>query len=407
MRKKLLNISTAIVVTMYVFVAFLCNIVPFSTIYNLDDNLVIASYEVEEFLQSKPFGNFINFTLHDEQNCSSNTLKIDVNLFSKIKLKTLNVEVNDIEVFTGGNVVGFSLSSNGVIVIGSGKVETINGPVDCIEDSNIKVGDVIFEINEEKINKVSDLTNIVNKKQYEGKELKLKVKRKDKVFETTITPAKDIQSNQYKLGLWIKDDASGVGTLTYIRKDNYRFGALGHSISENGSKEPFSLSGGDMYTCNVIGVNKGAKGKPGEVKALFIQGKNSIGDVDKNTKYGVFGNYNQDKVSNLDEKKLMKVGGRFTAKPGKAKIRCALDGKETKDYDIEIIKTNYQNSSNEKSMVIRVIDKELISKTGGIIQGMSGSPILQNDKVIGAVTHVFVSDPTKGFAVYLDWMINE
>ena len=406
MLKKVLNFSCAIVCMLYVIVAFFCSLVPFKDIYNLKE-LTLSSGDVENFLLSKPFGAFVNFSLCEEQNCSYGKVKVNINLFDKIVLKSFDLEVKDIEVFAGGNVVGFSLSSNGVIVVGSGKVETENGYVNTLENSDIKVGDIIYEINEEKVNKVNDLMAIVNKKDYNGEDVVVKVKRKDKVFETNIKPAKDVQSKQYKLGLWIKDDASGVGTLTYIRKDNNRFGALGHSINESGSKEPFELKGGDMYTCNVIGINKGAKGKPGEVKALFIQGKNTIGSVDKNTKYGIFGTYNENKVKSISNDKMLKVGGRFTAKPGKAKIRCKLDDNDVKDYDIEIIKTNYQNSSNEKSMVIRVTDKQLIAKTGGIIQGMSGSPIIQNDKIIGAVTHVFVSDPTKGFGVYLDWMINE
>jgi stage IV sporulation protein B len=139
---------------------------------------------------------------------------------------------------------------------------------------------------------------------------------------------------------------------------------------------------------------------------LFVKSSNSEGVVDKNADFGVFGVISEDSKL-LNEDALYEIGGRLTARPGKAKIRVAIDGNKVKDYDIEIIRTNFQNISKQKSMVIRVTDKELIRKTGGIVQGMSGSPIIQNSKVVGAVTHVFVNDPKKGFGVYLDWMINE
>ena len=158
--------------------------------------------------------------------------------------------------------------------------------------------------------------------------------------------------------------------------------------------------------CLLEYVKKGTKGHAGELKGLFMQGKsNRLGIVDKNDDCGVFGKIECENICNTKDTLL--AGGRLYAKPGKAYIRTSVDGNIKKDYEIEIVKTNYQSSSNEKSMVLRVTDKELLSKTGGIVQGMSGSPIIQNDRVIGAVTHVFINDPTKGFGIYLDWMINQ
>ena len=225
----------------------------------------------------------------------------------------------------------------------------------------------------------------------------------DDVIETTIKSALDRYSGIYKLGLWVKDDISGIGTLTYIKKEDYRFGALGHAICDNDTKTIYNINSGEMYPCTVLGIKKGTKGKAGELKGLFFQGKNNkLGLVDNNSEAGVFGNITKE----VKDKEVLKAGGRLYAKPGKAYIKSAIDG-ELKDYEIEIIKTNYQSSSNEKSMVIRVTDKELLQKTGGIIQGMSGSPIIQNGYIIGAVTHVFINDPTRGFCIYLDWMINQ
>lgn len=382
---------------------------PFSLLKELPDKITVSKQDLDNLVDNK-LGFMLNSKLSgnlETSNSGQSNIKLNIKLLNILTLKQIDVDVKDIEVWAGGDTVGFSLTSSGVIVVGSSFVATENGNVNTLEKADIKSGDVIYEIEGERVNRVSDLTQIANKEENQDKSLSVKIKRNGKEQETTITPAKELQTQKYKLGLWVKDDMSGVGTLTYVRQDNNRFGALGHAICDSESKQPFEVKGGDMYKCTVIGLNKAVKGKPGEIKALFVQsGNNTIGSVDKNNKYGIFGTYNSDKIEKLKKKETIKVGGRWTAKPGKAKLRVNLDD-EIKDYDIEIIKTNYQASSSDKSMVIRVLDKDLLKKTGGIIQGMSGSPIIQNDRVVGAITHVFVSDPTKGFGIYLDWMINE
>lgn len=387
--------------------AFAC--IPFSDIRDYPNYVNLSFEDINKINENKVFGKFI--TAHTDDiittNIDSKYINLTLKLFNLIDIKTIKVDVSDIDVYCGGNIVGFSLTSDGVIVIGSSPVVTEEGSVSTLDNVDLKSGDVILEIAGEKINRISDVEKIINKEENLDKNLDILIKRKDNKKTVQIKPAKDLHSQKYKLGVWIKDDISGVGTLTYVRTDNNRFGALGHAISDSETKQPFLVSGGDMYNCTVIGLSKATKGKPGEIKALFIQGSNSLGKVDKNTKYGVFGTYNENKIEKIKNQETFKTGGRVNVKPGKAKIRVSLDNEPPKDYEIEIIKTNYQNLSSDKSMVIRVTDKELLKKTGGIIQGMSGSPIIQNDKIVGAVTHVFVSDPTKGFGVYLDWMINE
>lgn len=393
-----------------VFFVYAFATIPFTDIKNCPSVVNLSYEEMQNVNNNHIFGKFVCLKCNDilsTNNISSNIVNASFKLFNLITIKTIQVNTDEVEVIAGGNIVGFSLNSNGVIVIGSSPVITENGNVNTLEQSDIKSGDVILEIANEKVNRISSIEKIINKPENAGKELEVVVKRKDEQLKVMITPALDMQSKKYKLGVWIKDDVSGVGTLTYIRKDNNRFGALGHAISDTENKKPFEISGGDMYNSTIIGYNKAVKGKPGEIKALFVQGSNSLGKVDKNTKFGVFGTYEESKLIKLAHQETFKTGGRLTAKPGKAKIRVSLDNNAPQDYDIEIIKTNYQNLSSDKSMVIRVTDKELLNKTGGIIQGMSGSPIIQDEKIIGAVTHVFVSDPTKGFGVYLDWMINE
>lgn len=391
------------------FFAYALATTPFLEIKNYPNSVNMSYQEISQINESKIFGKFV--TAHTDDiittNIDNKYINLTLRLFNLIDIKTIKVDVSDIDVYCGGDIVGFSLSSDGVIVIGSSPVVTEEGNIDTLSNVDLKSGDVILEIAGEKINRISDVEKIINQEENQDKPLDVIIRRKDTQKTLQITPAKDLHSQKYKLGVWIKDDISGVGTLTYVRTDNNRFGALGHAISDSETKQPFMVSGGDMYNCTVIGLNKATKGKPGEIKALFIQGSNSLGKVDKNTKYGVFGTYNESKLEKLQNQETFKTGGRVSVKPGKAKIRVSLDNEQPKDYEIEIIKTNYQNMSSDKSMVIRVTDKELLKKTGGIIQGMSGSPIIQNDKIVGAVTHVFVSDATKGFGVYLDWMINE
>lgn len=412
MGKRITKIFISLVVFIGALFVYLAIFVPFDEIYNLPESVNLSDEDIVQIQENKPFGKLIAIKTNDIIEVSSGqiikkTTNLDLKLFGLIKIRSINILENPIEVITGGNIVGFSLTSRGVVVVGSSPVLTENGNVNTLENIDIKNGDIITNIGEDSVNRISDISVIINKQENHNKELEITIKRKGETLSRIIKPAKDLMTNTYKLGLWIKDDASGVGTLTYIRKDNNRFGALGHAICDTDTKEVFEINSGDLYSATVIGINKGQKGKPGELKALFIQGSNNLGSVDKNTKYGVFGTIKEEKISKFSKAKVENVGGRLTAKPGKAFIRASLDGEQAKDYQIEIIKTNYQNVSSDKSMVIRVVDKELLNKTGGIIQGMSGSPIIQNGRVIGAVTHVFISDPTKGFGIYLDWMINQ
>ena len=214
-----------------------------------------------------------------------------------------------------------------------------------------------------------------------------------------------MDSGKYKLGLWVKNEASGVGTLTYVEHETDKFGALGHPITDFETGAVVPAKSGKVFNCSVVGLSKGEKGTPGEMKGVFMQGKNSKGSIEKNTESGVFGKIT-DKSTLVDINKSAEVGGRLSVRPGKATLVSSITG-VCENYEIEIIKANYQPKSSDKSFVFRVVDERLLDLTGGIIQGMSGSPIMQNGKIIGAVTHVFVSDPTKGYGIYIDWMLEK
>lgn len=323
-----------------------------------------------------------------------------------LSFKTSSVKAEENKyIYAGGNAVGVYLNTKGAMLMGSNSVITKEGLIDVLKDSDLQVGDLILSVNNEEICDIEDITDAINKEGYNGEEIEIEYQRKNKTHSTKIIPAKDVQSGKYKLGIWVKNDTTGIGTLTFVLPNN-RFGALGHKITDN-SKSNYAIQDGKIYSSNILSVQKGQKGRPGELKGLFLQGKNNEGSIDKNISTGVYGNLNENsELLESAKTRRYEIGGKNTARPGKAKILSCIDGKEVKEYDIEIIKANYQNTSKEKSMVVKITDKTLLEKTGGIVQGMSGSPIIQNGKLIGAITHVFINDPTKGYGIYLDWMIN-
>jgi len=396
----------------FIIITFIVMIwlLPVAYIRSLPEALILNESEIQSLCTSKDLHSLVTAkyqpqSVYTSTNCDSlNYGTIDYKLFNLFPVKSVNVyEVFDDKIYACGKTVGISLQSKGVVITGMNPILTQDGKV--MAGSNLQVGDVLCEIEGEPVNDAKAINVIINKAEYVGKELVVKAKRNSENYYTTIKPIKDIQTNEYKLGLWVRDEASGVGTVTYIRPDNLRFGALGHPISDLDTGTALDVFNGNLYKCNVLSISKGIKGKAGEIKGLFLQNGKTLGDVDENNQFGVFGQVDENSDL-LNSCKLYKIGGKISAKPGKAQILCCLDGVNVEEFDIEIIKTNYQSTSNDKSMVIKITDKELIKQTGGIVQGMSGSPIIQNGKLIGAVTHVFVNDPTKGFGVYLDWMIN-
>ena len=400
--------SKIIIFSLIIFIAI--SIYSLSNIHLFDiiriPSSVYASLEDIEYSNvNNSFGKIVSVDYPKSIRTSSQSIPAKLKLFNLITIKEFNILTSDIDLYVPGSAIGFTLEGDGLVIIGSNSILTENGRENPLENSVIKKGDILISIEGERINQISDINKIINKEENKGRELKCVIKRDKNLIETKIFPKLDVVSNTYKSGIWVKDSISGVGTITFVKKSDNRFGSLGHPINDNDTKDKYPVKTGQVYACNVIGVTKGIKGKPGELRGLFFQGKDPQGVVDKNTDYGVYGKINDDSL--LASGEVLSAGGRFVARPGKAVIRTCVDGTESKDYSIEIIKTNYQSASNEKSMVIKVTDSELLKKTGGIVQGMSGSPIIQGGKVIGAVTHVFVKDPTKGFGIYLDWMLNQ
>lgn len=307
-------------------------------------------------------------------------------------------------VYLGGIPLGFTLECDGVMVIAVGQVHSADGVINTIISGNIEAGDIITHIDNKQITSVETIENCMEKQNKNNCKVTLNIldrQNKHKVVE--ILPAKDVITNQYKLGLWVRDNSAGVGTLTYVCKDNLRFGALGHSVCDIDTNRQLPLLTGNVYKCNIIGVQASKKGSAGELKGLFLRGGTQIGEVDKNTSCGVFGTASQELVDLL--KTTINVATKEQVKTGRASIFCCIGGGQPQEYAVEIIKTSQYKENDNKSMVIRIIDEKLISETGGIVQGMSGSPIVQNGLLVGAVTHVFINDPTKGYGIFAQTML--
>jgi stage IV sporulation protein B len=320
-----------------------------------------------------------------------------------------NVDVNvlkDFKVMPGGQSIGVKLNTVGVLVVGHHQVETVEGKVSPGETAGIKVGDIITEINGESIEKMSDVGPFVQKSGESGKPMKIVLKRESEKIETTLEPKKDKDENTFKLGLYIRDSAAGIGTMTFYHPESKKYGALGHVISDMDTKKPIVVEDGQIVRSTVTSIEKGANGNPGEKLARFSEDKEVIGNIKRNSPYGIFGELNK-KIENGLLDKPMPIALSHQVKEGPAQILTVVENDEVNLFDIEIVSTIPQKFPATKGMVIKVTDKKLLDKTGGIVQGMSGSPIIQDGKLIGAVTHVFVNDPTSGYGVHIEWMLNE
>lgn len=271
------------------------------------------------------------------------------------------------------------------------------------ENTGIEEGDMIIKIGKDTVTCTADLVNSVNNSK--GKELNLEYVRQGEKITTTITPIKG-QDNSYKLGLWVRDAAAGVGTVSFYDPSSKTFAALGHGIVDIDTGQILDIAKGDFITTKIVSIVKGKKGNPGKIQGS-IENQTTIGQIYKNTDFGVYGKLTNLNTLNVDMSKTLEVATRDEIKEGPATIMCTLDNNKTKEYNVEIQKIYKNNNSNNKSMLIKVTDEELLEKTGGIIQGMSGSPIIQNNKVIGALTHVLVNDPETGYGVFADLMIKQ
>ncbi len=332
---------------------------------------------------------------------SEENKKVQMNLFG-IPVKSVNVSVIDIdEVVACGVPFGIKMYTNGVMVVSMTDVDTQSGSLNPAYEAGIRIKDIITKVNSKTISSVEQLEEIVA--QSGGNTLQLTVVRDGKEIIYGVTPVKSVSADKYRLGLWIRDSSAGIGTMTYYDKKTGLFAGLGHGICDVDTGQRLPLSYGTVLKSSIIDIVKGEKGSPGELKGILYDNM-SIGQLYDNSDYGVFGILTDDGM-NLIKGRSYPVALSSEIEKGPAKILCTLDDDKVKEYDIIIENINRNPYFGEKNMVIKITDKDLISKTGGIVQGMSGSPIIQNGKLVGAVTHVFISDPAKGYGIFAENMI--
>lgn len=325
---------------------------------------------------------------------------LEISLFNTIPVKDVTVNViPKTTVIPLGKAIGMKMYTEGVLVVGMSEIEGEKP----YQNSGIEEGDRIIEINNTKISNTDDLVKCVNSSQ--GNEIQIKYISDNEELVTKIEPTKT-SDDEYKLGLWVRDAAAGVGTLTFYEPSTGSFASLGHGINDVDTSELIEIANGELVTANILDIVKGTDGSPGEIRGSIDSGI-TIGSIYKNTEFGVYGNITNLSGLNVDISDGIEVADRSEITTGKAEILCELENGKTQSYEIEIKKIFKDNNQDNKSMLIEITDEELIGKTGGIIQGMSGAPIIQNNKFIGAVTHVLVNDSKVGYGVFADLMIKQ
>lgn len=328
--------------------------------------------------------------------------------FKKLKNKTMllllltislilptNVLAYSQYIMAGGENIGIELNSDGIIIVGTYKV---NGN-DPASDAKLYNGDKIIKINDQNVNNIEQMLNIINKTKNTNT-IKITFKRSNEILDTNLNLIKD-NNEVYKTGLYVKDAITGVGTLTFIDPNTKLYGALGHEIIEKNTGQKLEIKDGKIYDSTVTSITPSNDGSPGEKNARYDNSK-VYGNVSENTKSGIFGTY----TSTLPNKKLYKVANSNEINLGAAKILTVLNDNEVKEYDINILKKS-DSEQEIKNLLFEITDKELLDKAGGIVQGMSGSPIVQGEYIIGAVTHVVVDNCTRGYGIFITNMLEE
>lgn len=339
------------------------------------------------------------FTL---QSTKTGEYNVSLKLFGLFKFKNISLDViESTKLYPVGSPIGIYVETDGILVLGSGRITGDDGLNYEPIDNKLKSGDYILSVNGKLLSKKKELISEIQK--CNGKDVTLLVRRNKDEFTVNVTPIKTA-SGSYKIGAWIRDNTQGIGTLTFISTDG-QFGALGHGITDVDTGFLMNVKEGSIYKAEIMSIVKGKDGEPGELVGMIRQSKNfKIGTVTANTYQGIYGKVNTAYINNLNNEP-MDIGLKQEVKKGKASILCTIEDKVEK-FDVEIVSFDISNSNHSKGIVLRITDPRLLSMTGGIVQGMSGSPIIQNNKIIGAVTHVFIQDSTKGYGTFIENMVN-
>lgn len=320
-------------------------------------------------------------------------------LFDVIPVKTVNVKVVKEKLLVPcGTPFGIKLFTNGVMVVGVADIESDGKMVNPAAVAGVKVGDIITEINGKKVTQNNQVAKLIESSS--GNPVNLTIKRNEETLKATLNPILSDVDKSYKGGLWVRDSTAGIGTVTFYDPATGSFGGLGHGICDVDTNELMPLRNGEVISVTISGIVKGQKGRAGELRGYFNNDV-PVGQLEANSEGGVYGTLNSSPVAT----EALPLATKQEVKTGPAQIYTTVDGANPKPYAIEIDSINYQDGTKTKNLVVKVTDPTLLSKTGGIVQGMSGSPIVQNGKLVGAVTHVFVNDPTRGYGILAENMM--
>ena len=356
---------------------------------------------------------------------SEGQAQVRLSLFGGWPFKNVDVRVEESRVLVpGGQAIGVALHTSGVLVVGTS--DLAGGAANPAQEAGLQPGDVIRSLGGQEVESAQHLTQLVNA--HGGETVEMVVQRTGKEVRMRIAPVRDALDGQYRLGGGVRDSTAGVGTLSFYDPESGAFGALGHAITDVDTGESLTVRDGDIMHADIVDVLKGQRGEPGELKGSFLKEGETFGvraqdlPVDfaaahrrkaetfgrilLNNGFGIYGQSDEALVNPLYPQGLP-VGSRYSVHEGKASILSTVEGDTVREYEVEITRCVQQGSPAQKGMILRVTDPELLERTGGIVQGMSGSPILQDGHIIGAVTHVYVNDPTQGYGMYIEWMLEQ
>lgn len=321
------------------------------------------------------------------------TKKLFISLLLSLFIIPTNILAYSDYIIPGGENIGIEINSKGIMIVGTYKIDGKN----TVLDSNLKIGDIIKKVDNKNVTTINEMVKILN--DYEKDNISITYYRNNKENTTNLTLVKE--DGTVKTGLYVKDSITGIGTLSFIDPNTKLFGALGHEVSEKNTGTILEVKDGKIFESKVTNIDRSSNGNPG-AKNATLNTNNIKGNIKENTTNGIFGTYT-DKIPEKEKYKVAKVND---IKIGKAKILTVLDKDNINEYEIEIIKIN-KNSKNNKNILFKITDKNLINKTGGVVQGMSGSPIIQGEYIIGAVTHVVIDNPTNGYGIFITSMLEE
>lgn len=335
-----------------------------------------------------------------QNNSKVSPVENDIKLLGIIPVKTTSIiQSKPKKVSVSGESFGIKLYTDGVIIVGIRDVETDKGKCNPAKEAGLEKGDIIIEINGKKVYSADSVTDILNDNN--GKDYKITVKRNGNYKEFLLKPAYSSSQGCYKVGLWVRDSTAGVGTITYYDKSNNTVSALGHPITDVDTNEIMPILDGEAVRATVTKIYKSKAGEAGSLCCEFTN--DIIGTLKKNCQSGIYGKY----TCTLKNTYEYEVASPNEIVRGPVQILCTIDSGKAKFYNAQISRISYRENKKGKNMVVKITDERLLEKTGGIVQGMSGSPIIQNGKLVGALTHVIVDSPEKGYAIFAQDMVDE